>query len=222
MSAAPSISPVDHRGISAVVLADLSPARRDIVRLLARSGIAVTAADAGAEGATGDCIVLARTGDARARLDAIAEVAGRHPNRPLVTTMPSDAGGATLRRALRQGADGIVLDDDLARTLVPTVAAVAAGALTVPRSMRRQIAPRALSHREKQALGLVVLGYTNRQIADTLFVAESTVKTHLSSAFAKLDARSRSEAAALIVDPEEGYGLGILAISGETPPPAAA
>ena len=58
-------------------------------------------------------------------------------------------------------------------------------------------------------MGLVVLGYTNRQIADALFLAESTVKTHLSSAFGKLDARSRSEAAAVILDPEEGHGFGV-------------
>ena len=87
----------------------------------------------------------------------------------------------------------------------------------MPRSLRRQLAPRALSYREKQILGLVVQGYTNRQIADKLIVAESTVKTHLSSAFGKLDTRSRSEAAALIVDPEEGFGLGILPIP-DTPP----
>ena len=79
----------------------------------------------------------------------------------------------------------------------------------------RQIAPRPLSYREKQILGLVVLGFTNREIADKLFLAESTVKTHLSSSFAKLDAHSRSEAAARILDPEAGYGVGILAIAGD-------
>jgi DNA-binding NarL/FixJ family response regulator len=58
-----------------------------------------------------------------------------------------------------------------------------------------------------------VLGFTNREIADKLYLAESTVKTHLSSAFTKLDARSRSEAVARILDPESGYGVGILAIA---------
>jgi two-component system nitrate/nitrite response regulator NarP len=113
---------------------------------------------------------------------------------------------------MREGADGIVRECDLDAGLVPTARAVTAGQLAVPKAMRRQIAPRALSYREKQILGYVVRGYTNRQIADELFVAESTVKTHLSSAFDKLDTRSRSEAAALILDPEQGHGLGILSM----------
>jgi predicted transcriptional regulator len=60
---------------------------------------------------------------------------------------------------------------------------------------------------------LVVAGCTNRQIARELYVAESTVKTHLSSALRKLDVRSRAEAAALILDPEEGQGLAILTLA---------
>ena len=121
--------------------------------------------------------------------------------------MPDDAGRGVLRRALRAGADGIVFDGELERTLVPTIRAVRAGQLAVPLALRRQLAPCHLSFREKQILGLVVLGLTNRQIADRLILAESTVKSHLSSAFAKLDARSRAEAAALILDPDEGYGV---------------
>jgi DNA-binding NarL/FixJ family response regulator len=61
----------------------------------------------------------------------------------------------------------------------------------------------------------VVQGFTNGQIAHRLCVAESTVKTHLSSAFSKLDVGSRAEAAALVLDPEEGYGLGVLTPPGQ-------
>ena len=77
----------------------------------------------------------------------------------------------------------------------------------MPRALRRQLAPQALSHREKEILALVVVGYTNAQIAASLFVAECTVKSHLSSAFAKLDVGSRAEAAAVVQDPESGYRL---------------
>ena len=76
----------------------------------------------------------------------------------------------------------------------------------------RQIEPPALSSREKQILGLVVMGFSNGQIAQQLFLAESTVKSHLSSAFGKLGVRSRNEAASLIIDPERGLGMGILSI----------
>jgi DNA-binding NarL/FixJ family response regulator len=60
------------------------------------------------------------------------------------------------------------------------------------------------SHRERQVLALLVRGLGNRQIASHLFLAESTVKSHLSSAFQKLGVRSRKEAAALLMDPDEG------------------
>jgi DNA-binding NarL/FixJ family response regulator len=189
-------------------------------RLLAAGGFTVTRLLTG-NGAGGDhggeLLVLALGVDADARIDAIARAVERRPGVPIVTTMPSDASATVLRRALRAGADGIVLDHELGWTLVATARAVLAGQLAVPSSLRRRLAPRALSHREKQILGLVVRGYTNRQIADTLFVAESTVKTHLSAAFAKLEVRSRSEAAALILDPDEGEGLGILTIPEDRP-----
>ncbi len=78
-----------------------------------------------------------------------------------------------------------------------------------------QIDPAALSAREKQVLGLVVMGYTNSKIAEQLFLAESTVKSHLSSAFAKLGVRSRNEAVELILDADRGRGIGILALGPE-------
>jgi DNA-binding NarL/FixJ family response regulator len=85
----------------------------------------------------------------------------------------------------------------------------------VPRRHAPQVEPATLSAREKQILGLVVMGYMNSEIAEQLFVAESTVKSHLSSAFSKLGVRSRNEAVDLIVDPERGLGMGILALGGE-------
>jgi DNA-binding NarL/FixJ family response regulator len=119
--------------------------------------------------------------------------------------MPDDARTASLRGALRAGAHGIVFDGELDRTLVPAVASVASGQLSAPLALQRQLAPAPLSFRERQILALVTEGNTNRQIADRLVVAESTVKTHLSSAFEKLEVRSRAEAAALFLDPDEGY-----------------
>ena len=53
-------------------------------------------------------------------------------------------------------------------------------------------------------LALLVAGLTNRQIAARLYLAESTVKTHVTSAFSKLGVRSRKDAAAILLDPAEG------------------
>jgi DNA-binding NarL/FixJ family response regulator len=120
-----------------------------------------------------------------------------------------------VRAALAAGAAGVVLTADLDSALGPCLQAALAGQICVPRGHSRQIEPPALSSREKQILGLVVMSFTNGQIARQLFLAESTVKSHLSSAFGKLGVRSRNEAVDLIIDPERGFGMGILGLVSE-------
>ncbi len=120
-----------------------------------------------------------------------------------------------MRAALAAGAAGVVLEREMAGALGACLHAVRVGQICVPRQQWRQIAPPALSSREKQILGMVVMGYMNGQIAERLFLAESTVKSHLSSAFGKLGVRSRNEAVNLILDSERGLGMGILALGGE-------
>jgi DNA-binding CsgD family transcriptional regulator len=120
-----------------------------------------------------------------------------------------------VRIALSSGASGVVLERELATALGPSLRAARAGQVCVPQSQSEQVEPASLTPREKQILGLVVMGYMNGQIAERLFVAESTVKSHLSSAFAKLGVRSRTEAAELIMDSERGLGMGILSLGSE-------
>jgi len=120
-----------------------------------------------------------------------------------------------LRAAMSGGASGVVLENELATALCPALQAALVGQVCVPRQQAEQIEPATLSPREKQILSLVVMGYMNGQIAEQLFVAESTVKSHLSSAFSKLGVRSRTEAAELIMDSERGLGIGVLALGGQ-------
>jgi DNA-binding NarL/FixJ family response regulator len=190
---------------STIVIADDPGDARDAADLLRQAGFAVQDADV----SDAALVVLVLGGDAAERVEAIGAQAEARSRATLVATMPADAAVGLLRRAMRAGADGIVLDGELDDALIPTVRAVLVGQLAVPRALRRRIAPRALSYREKEILSFVVQGFTNRQIADRLFLAESTVKTHLSSAFHKLDARSRAEAAALVLDPDAGFDLGL-------------
>jgi DNA-binding NarL/FixJ family response regulator len=133
------------------------------------------------------------------------------PDAGVVVVAPA-GGGRSTRKALAHGADGFVVRDVLAQTLAPTVNAVAAGLLCLPREDRQGLNRQPLSYRERQALGMVVMGYSNGEIANRLYLAESTVKSHLSSAFRKLGVRSRAEAAALVLDPNDGVGVGILTI----------
>jgi DNA-binding NarL/FixJ family response regulator len=107
---------------------------------------------------------------------------------------------------LRAGLRGVVLREHMTRTLLPAVAAVASGQVCLPseEASRRPV----LSMREKQVLRLVATGLMNAQIAERLFLAESTVKSHLSSAFAKLGVRSRHEAAEVLLNPASGRRVG--------------
>jgi DNA-binding NarL/FixJ family response regulator len=110
------------------------------------------------------------------------------------------------------GVCGVALLADAARTVIPTIAAVSSGQICLPRHAQVAAVRPVLSIREKQVLGLVALGLANGEIAEQLVVTESTVKSHLTSAFAKLGVRSRHEAADLLLDPQSGLGLGFLSL----------
>ena len=53
-----------------------------------------------------------------------------------------------------------------------------------------------LTNREHDVLSMVCEGKRNREIAETLFISENTVETHLRVIFQKLCVRNRTEAAA--------------------------
>jgi DNA-binding NarL/FixJ family response regulator len=167
--------------------------------------IGVDALDAiGVDVIDGELLVLLTGVDA---VRAVRRASAALPETRLLAVTPSPTTPALLRRVLVAGATGIVLEDDLETALAPSCRAAMAGQLVVPSMMVRQIAPRPLSHREREVLALLVEGCTNRQIADRLFLAESTIKTHLSSLFAKFDSHSRSEVVARILDPQDGGPL---------------
>lgn len=131
------------------------------------------------------------------------------PNTHLIAVMPEDSRRG-VRRALEAGAAGVVFETELETALTQTVRAVLAGQTTVPAAGRHEVDRPTLSGREKQVLSMVVMGMSNKAIAANLFLAESTVKCHLSSAFSKLGVRSRNEAADLILHSSTGLGLGLV------------
>ncbi|MGW5513217.1 response regulator [Nocardia africana] len=111
--------------------------------------------------------------------------------------------------ALGLGASGFLLKDAPADELVRAVRVVAEGqALLAPTVTRRLIADvtrrrsrpkpapalNALTPREREVLELIAKGMSNTEIAEALFVAEQTVKTHVSKVFSKLDLRDRAQA----------------------------
>ena len=134
-----------------------------------------------------------------------------------VVIVSTGADGAGVRQVLGAGAAGVVNEAELEATLVATTQAVLVGNICVPRKLHRCLFKPAFSHRERQVLALVVRGFGNRQIAARLFLAESTVKSHLASAFQKLGVRSRKEAAALLMDPDEGLGASVIGVEVDPP-----
>jgi DNA-binding NarL/FixJ family response regulator len=141
------------------------------------------------------------------------EIRSRHPDIAVVALTVSHEED-DLSEMLRAGASGYVLktvaSDELPRALH---AAVNGESWLSPRMCRKLVSsflssPAAalresiddngeLTPRERAVLSYVAHGRTNREIADGLFIAETTVKTHLKSVFAKLQVRNRSEAAAI-------------------------
>lgn len=112
--------------------------------------------------------------------------------------------------ALKAGASGFLLKDSLPDELVTAVRVVARGeALLAPSVTRRLIEEFAehsnrpplsstrladLTEREREVLILVAQGQANSEIAVALFIAEQTVKTHVSKILAKLRVRDRAQA----------------------------
>lgn len=159
--------------------------------------------------ADADAVVV----DARADIGVLREIRRARPLSPVVAIAP-DGDHRAVRARLDAGVDGVVAESTADYALAPAVAAAFAGLVSVPRETRGSTLRPALSNREKQVVGLVVLGLSNGEIAGKLHLAETTVKSHLSSAFRKLGVSSRNQARALILDGAGGLGLGILAISG--------
>jgi DNA-binding NarL/FixJ family response regulator len=112
--------------------------------------------------------------------------------------------------ALQAGAAGFLLKDATAQQLTAAVERTAAGeAPMAPQVLSRlvdrylergpeiEVGPtvlQGLSPREREVLRLMAEGLTNSEIADRLVVSLATVKTHVRSVLAKLDARDRVQA----------------------------
>jgi DNA-binding NarL/FixJ family response regulator len=113
--------------------------------------------------------------------------------------------------ALRAGASGFVLKDDPPEQLIAAVHTVAAGdALLSPAVTKRVIrqftrVPRPsvppafeeLTGREREIFQLMAAGLSNAEIGERLFIGETTVKTHVTHIFQKLDLRDRVQAVVL-------------------------
>ena len=190
---------------SVAVIADSAIVRRRIVAALDFDRLPVISRSDRAGGIVGQpsepppvAAVLA-TDDGDAAVPALHEMRRLWPDARPVLVLEHVLGGP-LRRALRAGAAAAVAATQIETGLALAVRAACAGLVTVPESMRDRLEPPALSPREREVLALAAEGSTTSEIATRLTVSTGTVKSHLSSCFAKLGVENRSEALALLID----------------------
>jgi DNA-binding NarL/FixJ family response regulator len=123
-----------------------------------------------------------------------------------------------VRAAISAGASGFLLKDALPDDLIRAIRVIASGdALLAPSVTRRLIAHFAeaaptsgdevaqeaidrLTERERDVLKLIARGLSNSEIATEMYVAETTIKTHVGRIFAKLRARDRVQAVVTAYD----------------------
>jgi DNA-binding NarL/FixJ family response regulator len=144
-------------------------------------------------------------------VEATRRIRAGHPEaRVLVlTTFNEDA---LVFEAVRAGARGYLLKDVSGADLSAAIRSIAGGgaalqpsvALKVMDAFARMAQPtkaaaqslvEPLSSRERAVLGLLAKGLSNKEIASRLYLAEGTVKNHVSAILQKIDARDRTQAA---------------------------
>ena len=142
-----------------------------------------------------------------AGVEICREVRSRHPEvQCLMLTAMADE--STLFGAIMAGAAGYVLKQSAGTTLIDAIRSVAKGESLLDASVTRPILERIrsgghdddllhrLTEQERRVLKLIADGRTNREIAETLYLAEKTVKNYVSNVLTKLGMQRRSQAAA--------------------------
>jgi DNA-binding NarL/FixJ family response regulator len=117
--------------------------------------------------------------------------------------LSDDEGSASRLRDLSLRGWGIVPPDAPSEELGAAVAAAAQGLTVLPKALAEQLLaePAAVEElsepptaREREVLGLLGQGFSNKMIARELHISEHTVKFHISSLYAKLGVSNRAEA----------------------------
>jgi two-component system, NarL family, response regulator DevR len=139
-------------------------------------------------------------------IEACREIKSRYPDvRILMITSYTDDDAVI--SSILAGASGYLLKHLSRAELLRSIRLVASGHSLMDSNTTKQVVERLtqmpgseLTDREREVLALVARGYTNKQIADTLYVSEKTARNHVSHILEKLGLSRRSEAAAFAVE----------------------
>lgn len=148
-------------------------------------------------------LVIVRCPQDRRSLDRILRRAARRAPGAIVVVIVAEGDHVDLGMVLANGADALVREEEMGIVLGAAVHAAACGQCSAPAGLMRVSQPPALSLRERQVLALALTGLSNSEIAERLYLAPSTVKTHMSAAFRRLGVHSRREATALVFSSDD-------------------
>jgi DNA-binding NarL/FixJ family response regulator len=129
--------------------------------------------------------------------DVLIAIRGEFPRARVIILTTSDGDGE-IQRALRAGAAGYLLKSMGKDYLLAVIRSVHSGRRNVPPEVASRLAEHLgegdLTARELDVLRLIRDGYRNKQIADQLAIAETTVNFHVKNLVAKLQAKDRTHA----------------------------
>ncbi len=134
-------------------------------------------------------------------LGVITELMARNPPKPRIIVMTTYESEEDIRRTLKAGAKGYLAKGTAPQEIRDAVRKVAKGDSLLPASIASKLAESMshpeLSERELQVLQYMANGRSNKEIGQVLYISENTVKAHVKSILAKLDAMGRTEAIAI-------------------------
>jgi DNA-binding NarL/FixJ family response regulator len=134
--------------------------------------------------------------------DALIAIRGEFPQARIIMLTTSDSDGE-IQRAMRAGASAYMLKSMPKDELLAVVRSVHAGKRHVPPEVAARLAEHLgdddLTARELEVLRLIRDGHRNKQIADQLAIAETTVNFHIKNLVDKLGANDRTHAVTIAI-----------------------
>lgn len=135
-------------------------------------------------------------------IDTLISIRGEFPQARIVMLTTSDSDGE-IRRAMQAGAAGYILKSMPKNELLGVIRTVHAGRRYLPLEVAARLSEHFgeddLTSRELQVLQLIRDGHRNKQIADQLAIAETTVNFHIKNLVEKLQANDRTHAVTIAV-----------------------
>jgi DNA-binding NarL/FixJ family response regulator len=134
--------------------------------------------------------------------DALVAIRGEFKDARIIMLTTSDSDG-DIQRALRAGASAYILKSMPKAEMLDVIRSVHAGRRHVPHAVAARLAEHMgeedLTNRELDVLRLIRDGFRNKQIADQLSIAETTVNFHIKNLVDKLQANDRTHAVTIAI-----------------------